>query len=61
MFGLKGVGIVVLTSGTVRGCQVKSLLGDMSKSSRSNNVFTMKVQTRVSVQVFEQCISFLIR
>lgn len=55
------VGIVVLTSGTVRGSQVKSLLGDMSKSSRSNNVFTMKVQTRVSVQVFEQCISFLIR
>ncbi len=41
------VGIVVLTSRAVRCCKMESFLGYMSQCSRSNNVFTMEVQTRI--------------
>ena len=52
MFGLKGVGIVVLTSRTVCCCQMESFLGYMSQCTRSNNVFTMEVQTRILYKYF---------
>ena len=40
----KGVGVMVLSSRRIGRCKMESLLGDVTKCSRSNKVFTVVMQ-----------------
>ena len=42
--GLREVGVVVLSSRRIGRCKMESLLGDVTKCSRSNKVFTVVMQ-----------------